>query len=340
MARKRQAPARLRDIAAMAGVSVNTVSRALNDKPDVSPRTRTRVRSIAERLGYSRNLLARSLASGRTTTLGLVVTDCTDPYYATLIRAVEKETSRMGFGLLLVTSNEDPAKERQGLALLQGRRVDGILLTAVDVEAPHVRRLLDQPVPTVLLSRRPKDHAGAFVGVDNFVGARLAVGHLCDLGHRRIAHIGRAGRASSGRERRAGVLRELKSRRLAAGVKSARLAAPTIEGGRASAPWFLALDPRPSAIVTYNDLQAIGIMIELRAAGLAVPEAVSVIGFDDIAMASLVEPSLTTVAQPIEDIGTLGAEMIIDWVQNDRAGGDAVVLPARLVLRRSTAPPS
>jgi LacI family transcriptional regulator len=102
---------RLRDIAQMAGVSVNTVSRALNDRPDVSPETRERVRSIARRVGYSPNLLAKSLVSGLTHTVGLVVTDCTDPYYATLIQAVEEVTDREGYGLLLATSNEDPAKE-------------------------------------------------------------------------------------------------------------------------------------------------------------------------------------------------------------------------------------
>src|SRR6185437_3992755 len=126
-ARLASAAVRLRDIAEQAGVSVNTVSRALTDKPDINPATRARVRALAERLGYTPNMLARSLLRGSTRTIGLVVTDCTDPFYAGLIRAVENTLSRESFGLLLATSNENVDKERQALAMLRERRVDGLL---------------------------------------------------------------------------------------------------------------------------------------------------------------------------------------------------------------------
>jgi LacI family transcriptional regulator len=342
MARSRKTSAaavRLRDIAQLAGVSVITVSRALNDRPDVSPQTRERVRSIAERVGYSPNLLAKSLVSGLTQTIGLVVTDCTDPYYATLIRAVVEVTDREGFGLLLATSNEDPAREQRGLSLLSGRRIDGLLLTAVNVDAPQVREFLRGSLPVVLLSRRPRRYRGPFVGIDNVRAARTAVRHLCELGHRRLVLIGRSGPASSARERLAGFREELKARGLFCGDQTAvRLVEPTVAGGRGAVPWILGLDPRPTAIVAYNDAQAIGVIKGLQEAGLAVPDDISVVGFDDIAMAALFEPALTTVAQPIDEIGRCGAEMLIRRIRGEREDRSAVVLPSRLVVRESVRP--
>src|SRR3954453_8239507 len=145
----KSSPPSLRDIAEVAGVSVNTVSRALTGKPDVSTETRARVQALAQELGYMPNLLARSLLRGRSSLIGLVVTDCTNPFYAGLIRAAETALSRNGYGMLLGTSNEDPRKEDRALTVLQEHRVDGILLTAVDVEAEHVRRLLAGRTPAV-----------------------------------------------------------------------------------------------------------------------------------------------------------------------------------------------
>lgn len=324
----------------MAGVSINTASRALTGKPDVSAATRARVRAIAQRLGYSPNMQARSLVSGLTYTIGLVVTDCTDPYYATLIRAAAEVVSSEGFGLLLATSNEDPEKERRGLTLLTGRRVDGLLLTAVDVDAPHLRRhLAAGNGPVVLLSRRPQTYRGPFVGVDNVRSARMAVRHLWRLGHRRFALVGRSGPASSGRERLTGLHEELAARGIASGSAPVRLAEPSVEGGRAAVRWLLGLQPRPTAVVTYNDSQAIGAIKGLQAAGLSVPDDVSVIGFDDIALASLIQPALTTIAQPIAQIGRRGAEMLIRSVRGEVGELGPVVLPCRLVARASTAPP-
>lgn len=338
--RNSHAGVRLLDIAEKAGVSVNTVSRALTGKADVSPSTRMRVQEIARRMNYSANTVARSLVQGRTNTVGLIVTDCTDPYYAGLIRAIEDATSRKGFGLLLATSNEDSEKERNALFMLRERRVDGLMLTAVDVNAGHVRQLLDQDTPVVLLSRSPPNYAGSFVGIDNMEGAALAVRHLFDLGHRNIVHIGRNKPASSGVERRLGFETAMKALGLACASDRVLYVPPTSEGGLNAIPWLLSLDPRPTAVFTYNDSQAIGAMKGLRNAGVTVPGEMSVVGFDDIAMASLVDPALTTVAQPIERIGTRGAEILINRINGEDVQDVSVVLPATLITRQTTAPPT
>jgi LacI family transcriptional regulator len=329
----------IRDIAESAGVSINTVSRALNDRPDVSATTRARVRAVAEGLDYQPNAMARSLVGRRSRTIGLVVTDCTDPYYAGLIRAIEEVASAHNYALLPVSSNETVAKEAQAIRILRERRVDGILLTAVDVEAPHVRRLLQLGLPSVLVSRRPRQAAGPFVGNDNVAGEILAVRHLLDLGHRRIAAITRPGSASSARERLQGWRWALREAGLDHGADLVYGAAPSVEGGEDAARWLAALERRPTAAVTYNDLQAIGLIRAARTLGIAVPDRLSVVGHDDVMLARLVEPPLTTVAQPISEIGRLAGEMIVDIVQGKTPKWTHRLLSPSLVIRASTAPP-
>jgi LacI family transcriptional regulator, galactose operon repressor len=336
--RKAPVAVRLRDIAEQAGVSVNTVSRALTGKPDINAETRDRVRALAARLGYMPNMLARSLLRGNTRTIGLVVTDCTDPFYASLIRAVENTLSQDSFGLLLATSNENVGKERQALAMLRERRVDGLLLTPVDVAADHVRELLAAELPIVLLGRRPAGYEGPFVGTNNIAGAGLIVGHLIALGHQRIAHLSRSDKASSAQERLSGYRMALAEAGIPAPGSLVHRVAPTVEGGKRGAEWLAAMRPRPTALFAYNDSQAVGAMIALNDAGLAVPGECSVAGFDNIELSELVRPALTTVAQPIEDIGRRGAQMLIDRLERDVAGG-AMLLPPRLMLRQSTAAP-
>ena len=329
---------RLRDIAERAGVSVNTVSRALTGKRDINAKTRERVRALAEELGYMPNMLARSLLRGSTRTIGLVVTDCTNPFYAGLIRAVENTLSSEGFGLLLATSNEDVDKERAALAMLRERRVDGLLLTPVDVAADHLRALLEADVPIVLLGRRPAGYEGPFVGTDNVTGARLVVRYLIALGHRRIAHLSRSHTASSADERVAGYRIALREAGLPAPRGLVHRRAATIEGGRQGAAWLAGLRPRPTALFTYNDAQAVGAMLGLRDAGVEVPGGCTVAGFDNIELAELVRPALTTVAQPIHDIGRLGAQMLIDRLAHQVPGGTMLLAP-RLVMRESSAAP-
>src|SRR5688572_12512629 len=241
----------LRDIAQATGLSVNTVSRALTGKHDISAESKALVIDVATRLGYTPNLLARSLVQGRTRTIGLLVTDCSHPFYATLIREVEKVAAENRYGLLLATSSEDPAKEAAAVHLLTERRVDGLLLSPVSVGAPHIRPLLRGKMPSVLLARRPPGYKGAFVGTDNVQAAQLAVRHLVDLGHSRIAHVTRDEPVASAVERLAGYRAELRRARLPFD-RSLVLSAPqTADGAAAIVPKLLSINPRPTAVFTY-----------------------------------------------------------------------------------------
>ncbi len=331
----RPSPPSLRDIARHAGVSVNTVSRALTGKPDVNAETRARVQDLAKELGYMPNLLARALLRGRSSLIGLVVTDCTNPFYAGLIRAIESSLARLGYGMLLATSNEDTGKEDRALTILQEHRVDGILLTAVDVEAEHVRRLLSGLTPVVLLARRSPVYEGPFVGTDNVAGAEQIMRYLIDQGHRRIAHIGRSDAATSGGER----LRGYRSALAKAGIDVDESlifpTLPSLEGGEAACDWLLGLHPAPTAVFAYNDTQAIGLMQALQQRGRQVPRDYSVAGFDDIQVSHLISPQLTTVAQPVDEIGARGASILIDLLNGQPAPAPMLLQPT-LVLRQST----
>jgi LacI family transcriptional regulator len=332
----KSSPPSLRDVAEAAGVSVNTVSRALTGKPDVNAETRARVQALARELGYMPNLLARSLLRGCSWLVGLVVTDCTNPFYAGLIRAAEATLSRRGYGMLLATSNEDSAKESRALTILQEHRVEGILLTAVDVRADHVQRLLSGRTPVVLLGRRDSAYAGPFVGTDNVAGAERIVRHLIAEGHTRIAHIARADGATSGGERLAGYRNGLTEAGIGYNRRMVFSAAPTLEGGEIAADWVLGLSPGPTAVFAYNDSQAIGLMRVLQNRGKHIPHDYSIVGFDDIQISRLVSPGLTTVAQPVDEIGTRGAEMLVDFIGGSRAPAPVLLQP-QLVKRQSAA---
>jgi LacI family transcriptional regulator len=327
----------LRDIARATGVSINTVSRALTGKSDINEATKVRVQDAAERLGYRPNLSARSLVLGRTRSLGLVVSDCTNPFYAMLIRAVEDVAYRNGYALLLATSNESVEREAAALQMLGDRRIDGLLLSPVAVDAAHLSPLVKSNQACVLLTRRPTGYKGSFVGTDNAEAAELAMRHLLTLGHRRIAHVTLTDGGISAHTRLLGYRRGL----MRAGVPPAHrleLSAPqTIAGGREAAQRLLAHDLRPTAVFTYNDLQAIGVMLGLRDAGILVPAEMSVVGFDGIDLGEVVDPPLTTMSQQIEQIGRIGAQMLLDALPS-RPDRRQHVLPATLIVRGSTAP--
>ncbi|MEA2536833.1 MAG: LacI family transcriptional regulator [Chloroflexota bacterium] len=329
---------RLRDIAQEIGCSVNTVSRALSNKPDVSPETRARVHEVAARLHYTPNLLARALVSRQTHTLGLVVADCTNPYYGQMIRGVEAAATRAGYALLLATSDENPDKERRVLTTLRERRVDGLLIAPIDGKADYLAGLASDGPPQIYLSRPPEGFAADFVANDNRAGATMAVGHLVELGHRTIVHVAREGAVFSALEREAGYLDALQ----AAGIEERPRVrvTPDIEGGRQAARSLLEGDQLPEAVFAYNDLVAIGLMSELAAAGRRVPQDVSVVGYDDIEPAGYVQPRLTTIAQGTTEIGRRAAELLVRRIERGPVqSARAIVLPPSLVVRDSTAAP-
>ncbi len=335
-------PVSIKDIARAAGVSHPTVSRALANSPLVAPATRERIQRIARELGYTPSAIARGLASRRTATLGLVVTTIADPFIAEVAQGIEQTALDHGYSVILCNCNAEPERELACVRSLHEKRVDGIIVTSSRVGSLYVDLLSELGVPIVLINNQ---HAGRYVysiRTDDVAGGRLVGEYLAGLGHRRIAYIAGPSSAHSSAERLEGCRAALHERGLDIPTEWAVPGTGNPDGGQAGVARLLASASRPSAIFCYNDMTAFGALSALKEAGVRVPQDISLIGYDDIAFARLVDPPLTTVAQAKYTLGQQATLTMLDLLR--RAGepapqGDVVLAPA-LVVRATCGPPA
>jgi len=329
------------NVASRAGVSTATVSRALNGTAKIAPATRQAIDEAVRELGYRPNGLARSLRTKSTQTIALLLPDITNPFFPRLVRGVQVAARRRGYLMLLASAEGDAAGEQDYLELFRANAVDGALLVGVSIPSEQITRVVAEGFPIVSLDRDIDCPDVPLVQVDNREGARTAVEHLLQLGHRRIAHIGGPHGLNISRERLAGYREALTSARIA--VDPALIVEGDYEetGGAAAAARLLDSGVHFTAVFAANDLTAIGAMDALHERGLQVPDDVSVVGFDDLRLAAYVSPGLTTVHQPAAEIGERAAGILIDIIRGRRRAGRVghVVLPPHLVERASTAPP-
>lgn len=343
-ARPGQRRATIAEVAAEAGVSIATVSRVLTNTKPVRPETRRRVLEAAAALDYVPSGPARALAGSPTGMLGLLMTDLTQPFYTELANAIESEAQARGYTLMLANGAGDSGREASYLDLLAQRRVDGILVASRGVTTRHIDWLRRAPVEVVLVTcEAPGVPLPAIVAASQ-AGAAMAADHVLGLGHRRIGEIVGPAVSASSPERHAGVVGAL----AAAGIAERDLAVEAcdgdVAGGRVAAEALLARTPRPTAILCYNDLVAVGALHAIAAAGLSCPGDVSVVGFDDIPIAAMVSPALTTVAQAVDDMARWAVDRITAQIAANRGEGtveppEVVRTACRLVVRGSTAPP-
>jgi LacI family transcriptional regulator len=323
------------DVAARSGVSTATVSRVLAGVGRPQPPTRARVLAAARELNYRPSGVARALKRRETRTLGLLVTDITNPFYPQIVRAVEAAAHARGYGIVLANGGDDAARELEHLDLLVERRVDGIVIASSRMTRRHAERLHRTAVPIVLVNDTIAGSRLPTVTTAHRRGARLATEHLIGLGHRRIGHIGApADQAASG-QRRQGVRDALRAARL--GELLIAIGNGGVAGGARATEALIGSDI--TAIVAYNDLTAIGALRALRRAGIGVPEAISVVGFDDIDLAAWTDPPLTTVRQPTDALGQWAVEHLAALLAGRSVEGAAapVLLDPVLVVRGSTA---
>ena len=326
------------DVAARAGVSTATVSRVLSGSGSALPATRDRVLAAAHELSYRPSGVARALKRAETKTIGLVVTDIANPFFPQIVRGVEDEAHRRGYGVLLCNAADDAARELATLDLLVERRVDGIVLASGRATRRLSRRLAALPMPVVLVNAEAGVRGLSSIGTAQRAGARLAAEHLIGLGHRRLAFVGAPrGHVAAG-PRRSGVADAVRDARMDADALVVIPGDGRVSGGMRAATELLASRPLPTGIVAYNDLTAIGVMRALRAAGIDVPVAASVVGFDDIEPASWTDPPLTTVRQPAAEMGRWAVERVASALQGAEDPMRKTLAP-ELVVRASTAPP-
>jgi DNA-binding LacI/PurR family transcriptional regulator len=335
--------ATIADVAARARVSTATVSRVLNGAGRASPATRERVLAAARELGYRPSGVARSLKLRQTRTIGLIVTDIENPFFPSLVRAVEDAARAEGYAILLGNAADDPERESAYLELLVDRRVDGVIIAASSLGIRHGEWLAEPPLPVVLVNTTSTGVPLTAVASDNRAGARSAAEHLIGLGHRRLGFLAAPARNVDSPVRLAGV----RDAMAAAGLDPTELQVATglalVGGGETAMTELLGSAVRPTGVVAYNDLMAIGAMRAAKSLGLRIPDDVSIAGFDDVEFASYVDPPLTTVAQ---DQATMGREAVRALAAQLAAGRGSppseatiVRLPTVLRIRGSTAPP-
>jgi DNA-binding LacI/PurR family transcriptional regulator len=327
----------IKDIAMVANVSYSTVSRALNDSPRVKPETKERIRRIATQMGYTPSAVARSLVTRRTHTIGVIVTTITDLFFAEVIHAIEETALSYRYNVILTNSGGRLAREVAAIQALREQRVDGIILvSACCAQELAVGQKFDTPI--VIINNAHKEHIGYSIETDNVTGGREAAQHLVGLGHRRIAHIAGPEREWDAVERQTGYEQELQACGLPVDPAMIVRGDSRPQGGIQAMQQLLALSPRPTAVFCYNDSTAIGAMRAARAAGLRIPQDLSVVGFDDIDLAPFFEPPLTTVAQPKRAMGEMAVKMVLDLLAHEPVRD--CVLPSQLIVRDSTMPPA
>jgi DNA-binding LacI/PurR family transcriptional regulator len=328
----------IKDIARAAKVSHSTVSRALHNSPLVSHKTAQRIREIAREKGYRPSAVARSLVTRKTKTIGVVVTRIADPFIAEVVNGIEEVANDHGYSVFLANSNANPDREVKVVHSFHERRVDGILVTASRVGALYMPLLTEMKVPTVLINNQ---HPGEFVHsvmIDNVSASLHATEHLLQLGHKRIAYIGDQYGFQSDTERFAGYRRALEIADMPFLPELIAHGNGNAEGGMHAMQKLLeAVDP-PTAVFCYNDMSALGALKAIRTKGMRVPEDISVVGFDDLFIASYTNPALTTISQPMKQMGSTAMEILLKLF-NGGSSQNNIKVQGQLIVRESTAAP-
>ena len=330
----------IKRVAAHAGVSATTVSHVLNRTRPVSEETRLAVEKAVRQLRYVPSAVARSLRQQATNTVGLLISDNANPFFAELSRGIEDVCYRHGYSVFLCNSYEDADRQERHLRMLLERRVDGVLVGSTGDLDAVARQLADADVPVVVVDRPVPGAQADTVRIDHALGSYLATRHLLELGHRAIGCItGPASAPSVSPPRLAGYRRALVEWGLEAPARWVTEGDFTARGGYLAAGRLL-LQARLTALFVSNDPMAIGAMRRVAEWGLSIPRDFSVVGFDGIALGAYVEPGLTTVNQSTRHLGEVAAARLIERIRGERSGRflDVVIEP-KLVVRGSTAPP-
>lgn len=324
------------DVAREAGVSRSLVSLVLQNPEKVSAKRQQAVREAMARLGYRPNAAARTLAQRRTDTVGIIISDLHNPFYTEIIDGIDADATAHGLRTLIASGGRDPRRERDAANTFIELRVEGLILLTPGLATADLAEI-GATLPTVVVGRPGEQPAGCgHVHTDDHAGIGLAIDHLVGLGHARIAHVS-AGDNPGARAREAAYRDWMTQRGLASHIDVVR-AAPNQDGGREAARELFARAARPTAIMASNDFVAVGVLGAAHEAGVAVPEQLSIVGYDNSIFAQLEPVQLTTINQPRSLLGATAARLLREQV----AGGasTAVALQPELVRRATSGPPA
>jgi LacI family transcriptional regulator len=325
----------MEQVAREAGVSLMTVSRVVNNRDGVSQATRERVQAIIERLGYRPSDIARGLVTRRTATIGLVVPDVANPFFSEVARGAEHVAYEEGYNVFLCNTEEDTQRELGVLCSLEEKRVDGIVLCSPRLEEEQLEKALTRYPAAVLVNRRLAHDRVGVVLIEDEKGGQVATEHLLRAGHRAIGFLAGPLTSSSGQRRVAGFCTALGTASLHCNSDWIRHCSPTVEGGHKVAHELLDTYSYLTALVCFNDLVAVGALQACAELGRVVPNDTAVVGFDDIPLAALVTPPLTTCHIPRYELGAQAMRLLLDQINELSPKCTEVVLQPTLVVRAS-----
>jgi LacI family transcriptional regulator len=325
----------LSEIAQIAGVSISTVSRALtNNNHPLKAETRQRIVNLATEMGYKPNLVARSLQSNRTHTVGVIVDRMTSPFAAATVQGIQDGLRQAGYSISIINSNRDQELVVEAVQTFYSRRVDGIIILNSWLHTFNDPLLSLQDRPFVFVNRLFSDAIHNCVAPGDRCGAQLAVKHLVDLGHRRIAYINGIENWLEAQNRLAGYRDILTEQGLAVDEALIRPGNWGVDSGYRAAQELLRLKNRPTAIFAANDLMALGAIYALQEAGLSVPDDVALVGYDDRDFAAWIKPALTTIRMPSYEMGQAAARLLLEQFAGETSE-DATQIPGDLIVRQS-----
>ncbi|MCC5908843.1 MAG: LacI family DNA-binding transcriptional regulator [Clostridiaceae bacterium] len=330
--------ANIREVAKQAGVSVATVSRVLNHPESVSATTMELVLATMEKMQYTPNGFARSLALNRSSTIALLIPNILNPLYPQIAKGVEDVAHQKGYNILLCNTEENKEKERDYLDMLIEKRVGGFILTSSQLENKDLQKIKNQNVPFVMVGRNIEDIDANMVFTDYYMGAYQITQHLIEVGYSKIAHITGSLNQIENLEKRRGYEKALEEAGISLQSQYIVEGNNEIEGGYLGAKKLLKSKEKPQAIFAANDLMAIGAIDAIKSSGLHIPEDVAIVGFDDITMAALIEPKLTTISQPVYKMGLIAARLLFESIENGQQEDgfqQKIFLQPKLKVRKS-----
>lgn len=327
----------LKQVAKLAGVSINTVSRALNNKPDISEETKRLVLKAASDLNYVPNLLAQGLRGKFARSIGVVVADIANPFFAEVIQGIEEVAFERGFAITVGNSDENPDKETVLVRTFANQHVAGILLTPCQKNDESIRLLLGMKIPFVLIARRFELLSTNAVLNDDYSGAYQAVHHLLNAGRRRILFLNGPGPMWSATQRLQGYRSVIEAHGLSVADDLIRTCEPTMHGAFEAMTRIITEGIPMDAVFTFNDYMALGVMKALRNAGIRIPQDVAVMGYDGIDIGEMFEPTLSTVSIAKRRLGQEATGILLDMIESGDTGTPKqLILPPTLLIRGST----
>jgi len=326
----------IKDIAEEAGVSINTVSRALNGMPDIRPETRQRVLEISSKLGYKPNKLAKGLRSQKTKTIGVLVTDIANPFFSRLVKAIGKAANDRDYSIILYDTDEDYAREQQAIDVMLAEQVDGLLIVPTQIQTDTVRRLKEDNFSFVLLGRHFDDLETPYVESNDVQGACMATQHLIEQGCRCVAFINGPMHISSAQQRLLGYQKGLEDFGMAFDRDMVLEGAITIRDGYRLAQQLFSKEAFPDGIFVYSDLVALGVIQAIRDAKVTIPGEVALVGYDDIEFSSFLNIPLSTIRIPKHQLGEHGLNLLHDIIEDNPRPSQQIKLNVKLIVRETS----